>query len=130
MPTRIYIRQLLPAIKAGLLKGLSHITGGGFTENVPRMLPKTVGVQIDLADLELLPPFRWTMKTGGIAPEEMLRTFNCGTGMVCVVQQDKVEEAIKLLEESGEAKVFRMGKVTDTPGVQYTGMAEWAKQGQ
>lgn len=129
-PTRIYIRQLLPSIKADLLKGLSHITGGGFTENVPRMLPKTVGVQIDLAELELMAPFAWTMRTGAIAPEEMLRTFNCGIGMVCVVEQDNVEEAIKLLQSSGEAKVVRMGKVTDAPGVQYTGMEHWAKQGQ
>ena len=130
VPTRIYIRQLLPAIKAGLLKGLSHITGGGFTENIPRVLPKTAGVQLDLAELEMPAPFAWTMKSGGIAPEEMLRTFNCGIGMVCVVQQDKVDEAIKMLQGSGDAKVVKMGKVTDSPGVQYTGMAEWAEQGQ
>ena len=130
VPTRIYIRQLLPAIKAGLLKGMSHITGGGFTENIPRVLPKTTGVQIELAELEMPSCFAWTMQSGGIAPEEMLRNFNCGIGMVCVVSQDKVEEAIQLLQKSGDAKVVRMGKVTDSPGVQYSGMAEWAKQGQ
>ena len=129
-PTRIYIRQLLPAIKAGLLKGLSHITGGGFTENVPRMLPKSVGVSIDLSELQLPPTFQWLMKSGGIAPEEMLRTFNCGIGMVCVVQREQVEEAVELLRRSGEAQVVVMGEVTGSPGVHYSGMDKWAKQGQ
>lgn len=127
-PTRIYIRQLLPAIKQGLLKGLSHITGGGFTENVPRMLPKNVGVDIDLTGLEMPPVFRWLMAAGRIAPEEMLRTFNSGVGMVIVVAPEQVAEAIKVLEDSGEARVCKMGVVSEKSGVQYTGMSQWASQ--
>lgn len=130
IPTRIYIRQLLPAIRAGLLKGLSHITGGGFTENIPRMLPKDVGVSIDLENLRLPATFRWLMQTGGIAPEEMLRTFNCGIGMVAVVSKENVGEAMKVLQENGDAQVVEMGTVTDKAGVQYSGMEKWAKQGQ
>lgn len=129
-PTRIYIRQLLPAIRAGLLKGLSHITGGGFTENIPRVLPKKTGVSIDLTNLTLPPTFRWLMKEGGIAPEEMLRTFNCGIGMVAVVAEDKLEKAMEMLKLSGDADVVQMGKVVEGEGVKYTGMEQWAKQGQ
>lgn len=128
VPTRIYIRQLLPSIKAGLLKGLSHITGGGFTENIPRVLPKTVGVDIDLAHLDMPPIFRWTMAAGRIAPEEMLRTFNCGIGMVIVVSPEEADKATELLQQSGEAEVYRMGTVSSTPGVHYSGMEKWASQ--
>ena len=127
-PTRIYIRQLLPAIRQGLLKGMSHITGGGFTENIPRVLPKTVGVEIDLTSLHLPDPLRWVMRTGNIAPLEMLRTFNCGIGMVCVVSADQVDAATQLLTASGEAQVVRMGTVIDTPGVSYVGTEKWASQ--
>lgn len=127
-PTRIYIRQLLPSIKAGLLKGLSHITGGGFTENVPRMLPKTVGVEIDLGQLTMPGVFRWLMKTGQIAPMEMLRTFNCGIGMVCAVAPEQVDEALRTLRQHGDAEVCVMGAITSTPGVQYKNMDKWAQQ--
>lgn len=128
VPTRIYIRQLLPSIKASLLKGLSHITGGGFTENIPRVLPKTVGVDIDLSQLDMPPIFRWVMSAGNIAPEEMLRTFNCGIGMVIVVSPEQVDNAIQLLQDSGDAKVYKMGTVSNSPGVKYTGMDKWAGQ--
>jgi len=127
-PTRIYIRQLLPSIKANLLKGLSHITGGGFTENIPRMLPKTVGIEVDLSELEMLPCYRWIMAAGQIEPLEMLRTFNCGIGMVCAVAPEQVDEAIALLKESGEAQVVKMGRITDQPRVQYIGLEKWAAQ--
>jgi phosphoribosylamine--glycine ligase/phosphoribosylformylglycinamidine cyclo-ligase len=128
VPTRIYIRQLLPSIKQGLLKGLSHITGGGFTENIPRVLPKTTGVDIDLSNLDMPPIFRWIMAAGRIAPEEMLRTFNCGIGMVIVVSPEEADKATELLSASGEAKVYRMGTVSSSPGVKYTGMDKWASQ--
>lgn len=131
-PTRIYIRQLLPVIRAGLLKGLSHITGGGFTENIPRMLPKTVGIEIDLSDLRLPPCFRWLMAAGQVAPLEMLRTFNCGVGMVCAVSPEHVDQVMRILREAGpveaEAEVAVMGKVTGKPGVEYVGMEKWASQ--
>jgi phosphoribosylamine--glycine ligase/phosphoribosylformylglycinamidine cyclo-ligase len=127
-PTRIYIRQLLPSIKAGLLKGLSHITGGGFTENIPRMLPKSVGIEVDLTNLEMQSCYRWIMAAGQIEPLEMLRTFNCGIGMVCAVAPEQLEEALRLLKESGEAEVVEMGRITAEPGVQYRGLEKWAAQ--
>ena len=127
-PTRIYIRQLLPAIQAGLLKALSHITGGGFTENVPRMLPKNLGVELDLNHIQLQECFKWIMTQGDIAPMEMLRTFNCGIGMVCVVAPHQADEAIRILQQSGDAQVVKMGRVTSQPGVTYTNIEVWAKQ--
>ena len=85
-PTRIYVRSCLAAIReTGGVKALAHITGGGFTENIPRVLPDGLGVRIDLARVPFTPLFRWLAATGGIAEQEMLRTFNCGVGMVVVV---------------------------------------------
>lgn len=76
-----------------------------------------------------MPPiFRWVMSAGNIAPEEMLRTFNCGIGMVIVVSPEQVDNAIQLLQDSGDAKVYKMGTVSNSPGVQYTGMDKWASQ--
>ena len=91
-PTRIYVRSCLAAIReTGGVKALAHITGGGFTENIPRVLPKGLGVRIDLARVPVLPVFRWLAATGGIAETEMLRTFNCGIGMIVVVAPDKAD---------------------------------------
>ncbi|KAJ7070804.1 aminoimidazole ribonucleotide synthetase [Mycena amicta] len=83
-PTRIYVKQILPAAKAGLLKGMAHITGGGFIENIPRVLPPNLGCYIDTAAWPPPPVFRFLMKQGGVAPLEMARTFNNGIGMVCM----------------------------------------------
>ena len=91
-PTRIYVRSCLAAIReAGGVKALAHITGGGFTENIPRALPDGLAVRIDLASVPVLPVFKWLAKTGGIAEPEMLRTFNCGIGMVAIVESDKAD---------------------------------------
>ena len=80
----------LAAIReTGGVKALAHITGGGFTENIPRVLPEGLGVRVDLARVPLPPVFRWLAATGGIAEQEMLRTFNCGVGMVVVVAPDE-----------------------------------------
>ena len=85
-PTRIYVRPLLAAIRGtGAIKALAHITGGGFTENIPRVLPKGLAAEIDLSQIAVPPVFGWLARTGGVEAREMLRTFNCGVGMVVVV---------------------------------------------
>nr|WP_318658535.1 phosphoribosylformylglycinamidine cyclo-ligase [Indioceanicola profundi] len=109
-PTRIYVKPVLAAVKAGTVKALAHITGGGLIENIPRVLPDGTGVELDAAAWTLPPVFRWLMRTGDIAPHEMARTFNCGIGMVVVCPADRAEEAAKILADSGET-VTRIGKV-------------------
>jgi len=119
-PTRIYVRPALAAHRAGGLHGLAHITGGGLTENLPRILPAGLGATIDL-DAWLLPPvFGWLRDAGGVAEAEMLRTFNCGIGMVAVVDPARAETLAETLAAAGEV-VHVIGAVTDTPGPRYTG---------
>ena len=126
-PTRIYIKQLLPGIKAGLYKGMSHITGGGFTENIPRIFTKEsgLGVKIDLNTWELPKLWRWLMEVGSVSPVEMARTFNCGVGMAIVVGEEKVSQALDSLRSHGEEGAFVMGEVVRAPGVVYVGMERW-----
>ncbi|KAJ6504379.1 aminoimidazole ribonucleotide synthetase [Mycena vulgaris] len=125
-PTRIYVKQILPAAQVGLLKGMSHITGGGFIENIPRVLPKNLGCYIDASTWTLPPVFRFLMKHGGVAPLEMARTFNNGLGMVCIVSPKDVEVAIDALQRSGQAKVHKIGEVTATPGVEMRNLEAWS----
>ncbi len=119
-PTRLYVKQALQAIRAGGVHALAHITGGGLTENLPRVLPEGLGAEIDLNAWDLPPVFRWMAETGGIAETEMLKTFNCGIGMIVVCAEDSADELAALLAEAGEA-VSRLGTVTDTPGMAYSG---------
>ena len=94
VPTRIYVKPLLAALKAtDALKGFAHITGGGFPENIPRVLPKALGIALDLSAIPVPPVFKWLAKEGGVAEKEMLRTFNCGIGMVVVADRAKVDSA-------------------------------------
>lgn len=110
-PTRIYVKPLLKAIKeTKALKALAHITGGGFPENIPRVLPKHLAAEIDLSSFQVPDVFSWLAKTGGVAQNEMLRTFNCGIGMIVVVSADKVDEVTKVLEAEGET-VARLGRM-------------------
>ena len=114
-PTRIYVRSCLAAIRqTGGVKALAHITGGGFTENIPRALPKDLSVRIELPRVPVLPVFRWLAATGGIAETEMLRTFNCGIGMVVVVAPDQVDAVTDVLRREGET-VARLGAVIAPP---------------
>ena len=115
-PTRLYVRSCLRAIRdTGAVKGLAHITGGGFTDNIPRVLPKHLGVGIDLARLPVLPVFKWLAEQGGIAELELLRTFNCGIGMVAIVEPDAIEEVTEVLTEGGESVVL-LGEVIPGSG--------------
>ncbi len=120
-PTRLYVRQVLSAIRAGGVHALAHITGGGLTENLPRVLPDDLGARIDLDAWDLPPVFRWLAQTGGMAQAEMLKTFNCGIGMILVVAPDRADALTALLREAGEA-VYPLGHVTTGgAGVSYTG---------
>ncbi len=119
-PTRLYVKPALAAIRAGGVHALAHITGGGLTENLPRVLPEGLGAQIDLNAWDLPPVFGWMAETGGIAEAEMLKTFNCGIGMIVVCAADQADTLTALLAEAGET-VSRIGTVTDKAGVAYSG---------
>ncbi|MEH6950539.1 phosphoribosylformylglycinamidine cyclo-ligase [Nitrobacter sp. NHB1] len=115
-PTRLYVKSCLRAIReTGAVKGLAHITGGGFTENIPRVLPKHLGIRIDLSRLTMLPVFKWLAKQGGIAEFELLRTFNCGVGMIAIVRRDAVEQVVDVLTQTGE-RVALLGSVIEASG--------------
>ncbi|WP_438274413.1 phosphoribosylformylglycinamidine cyclo-ligase [Nitrobacter sp.] len=110
-PTRLYVKSCLRAIReTGAVKGLAHITGGGFTDNIPRVLPKHLGVRIDLAQMTVLPVFKWLAQQGGIAELELLRTFNCGVGMIAIVRREAVDEVADVLTQAGE-RVALLGEV-------------------
>ncbi len=110
-PTRIYVKPLLKAIReTGAIKALAHITGGGFPENIPRVLPKHLAAEIDLDSIKAPAVFSWLAKTGGVAPNEMLRTFNCGVGMIAVVSAADAEKVTAALEAEGET-IFPLGRM-------------------
>lgn len=110
VPTRIYVKSCLDLARAGLVKAMAHITGGGLSENVPRVIPEDVAVELDATAWPLPPVFDWLARVGHIAPAEMARVFNCGIGMVCIVAADKVDAASRLLAGHGE-HVSRIGQV-------------------
>jgi phosphoribosylformylglycinamidine cyclo-ligase len=115
-PTRLYVKSCLRAIReTGAVKGLAHITGGGFTDNIPRVLPKHLGVGIDLARLPVLPVFKWLAQQGGIAELELLRTFNCGIGMIAIVEPGAIDQVMDLFTEAGESAVL-LGEVIPAVG--------------
>jgi phosphoribosylformylglycinamidine cyclo-ligase len=101
---------MLPLIRTGKIKGLAHITGGGITENTPRMLPDGLVPKIDRAAWELPPVFSWMKDVGAIEDAEMMRTFNCGVGMIVSVAPDDVMDVLAGLTEAGEA-AFVVGEV-------------------
>jgi phosphoribosylformylglycinamidine cyclo-ligase len=119
-PTRIYVRQVLAARAAGGLRGLAHITGGGLTENLPRVLPDGLGAGIDLSAWALPPVFDWLAREGGLDQAELLKTFNAGIGMVAVVAADSADAVADRLRAAGET-VYTLGRVTGGTGVTYTG---------
>ena len=119
-PTRIYVKALLKTftLTDGIV-ALAHITGGGFPDNIPRVLPEGRGVALHLAAIPVPPVFQWLAKTGGVAMREMLRTFNCGIGMIVVAEAAKAEQVEAALRQAGETPV-RLGRVTETDGEQVT----------
>jgi len=126
-PTRIYVKPLLAAIReTGSIKAMAHITGGGFTENIPRVLPKGIGARLDLTNL--VPPavFGWLSQAGGIEQSEMLRTFNCGVGMVLVTSRETAN-AVRSVLEAHDETVIHMGELVsdETGSVSYEGTIGW-----
>ena len=110
-PTRIYVKPLLAALrKTSGIKALAHITGGGLPENLPRVLPENCSATIDLAQIKVPDVFTWLAATGGVAESEMLRTFNCGVGMVVVASSDEADDITRVLEDAGET-VIRLGHI-------------------
>ncbi len=103
-PTRIYVKPMLAAIRqiSGSIKAMVHITGGGFVDNIPRVLPTGLAAHVDLSRLSPQPVFGWLSRTGGINENEMLRTFNCGTGMVVVADKEKADAVLDKLRAEGE----------------------------
>lgn len=119
-PTRLYVKPALSAIDLGGVNALAHITGGGLTENIPRVLPDGMGVQIDLDSWDLPPVFQWLAATGGMQSSELLKTFNCGIGMVLAVSADRADALSRQLTAEGE-KVSVLGCVTAGSSVVYKG---------
>jgi phosphoribosylformylglycinamidine cyclo-ligase len=110
-PTRIYVAACLAAFRGSAgVKALAHITGGGFPDNIPRVLPEGICARIDLAAVPVLPIFRWLAQAGNIAQPEMLRTFNCGIGMIVVVAPDEVSAIATILQNAGE-HVITLGRL-------------------
>ena len=119
-PTRLYVKQALAAVRAGGVHALAHITGGGLTENPPRILPEGLACEIDLSSWTLPPVFRWLAETAGMSEPELLKTFTCGIGMMVVVAADRAEAIEALLSAEGET-VCRLGRVVKGEGVIYKG---------
>lgn len=106
-PTRIYVKPLLQALKQTTgIKALAHITGGGFPENLPRVLPKGVGITLDLSQIVVPEVFCWLASTGGVAEAEMLRTFNCGIGMIVIASAQQKSEVEAALRSAGEDPIL------------------------
>ena len=119
-PTRLYVKQCLAAMRAGGVHGFAHITGGGLTENIPRALNQGQGLEIDLSSWYLPAIFKWLAQQGDIAQSELLKTFNCGIGMVVIVAADSADAVKAALRDAGE-DVVTLGRVTNGDSVVYTG---------
>lgn len=117
-PTKIYVKPILEAMAKFKIKGMAHITGGGFIENIPRMLPNGLGAEIQLGTWPILPIFKTLKKYGGITQEEMFNTFNMGIGFVIAVDSSIADAALDFFNIQGE-QAYQIGKITKQPGVQF-----------
>jgi phosphoribosylformylglycinamidine cyclo-ligase len=114
VPTRLYVRSGLAAAAVGGLKALAHITGGGLVENIPRVIPTSVSVELDAISWTLPPVFRWLAETAGLSRGELARVFNCGLGMIAIVEPGRAEAISAVLTQHGET-VHRVGRVVPRP---------------
>ena len=122
-PTRIYVKPLLALIEQGPVNALAHITGGGLLENIPRVLPEGTGAETALAAIAVPKVFGWLAKVGGLAQSEMVRTFNCGIGMVIVVAAGEAARVTEAFNLAGET-IVTLGRITEAaaePRVTFTG---------
>ncbi|SES97151.1 phosphoribosylformylglycinamidine cyclo-ligase [Oceanicella actignis] len=119
-PTRLYVRPALAAMRAGGVRALAHITGGGLIENLPRVLPPTLGADIALDAWPLPPVFRWLIDAAALDPAEALKTFNCGIGMTLVVAPDSVAGVLAALEAEG-VRAHRIGVISEEAGLRWSG---------
>jgi phosphoribosylformylglycinamidine cyclo-ligase len=127
MPTRIYVKSCLAAIhETKAVKGLAHITGGGFPDNIPRVLPAGLSARIDLAKVPVLPVFQWLAAEGKIAPNEMLRTFNCGIGMIVIAAPAEAAAVMQAFGKAGEQTVTigEVVRIGDGPQVVCAGQLD------
>ena len=128
LPTRLYVRGCRAALAAGGVRALAHITGGGLVENIPRVLPDGMAAALDARGWSLPPVFRWLAVTAGIARAELARTFNCGIGMVAVVEPGAVDRVTAALTGAGE-RVRRIGRIIaregDAPATELTHLDAW-----
>ena len=111
-PTRLYPKAVLPVMEEVALKGLVHITGGGFYDNIPRVLPEGTRAVVDADAWPLLPVFPFIMKEGGVEPREMYRTFNCGIGMLLITAPEDADKAKAILAAHGEP-VYEIGRIEE-----------------
>lgn len=110
-PTKIYVKPVLALIDKVTVKGISHITGGGFYENIPRSIPEGYGASIDKKDVKVLPIFKLIQKAGNISERDMFNTYNMGVGMVVVVGKDDAEKSLEILQANGESGAYILGKI-------------------
>jgi phosphoribosylformylglycinamidine cyclo-ligase len=125
-PTRIYVRELLPLVQAGKIKGLAHITGGGFLENIPRVLPDNCHAVIDVSQWRLPPVFAYLQQGGSIAPQEMARTFNCGVGMAVIVEEGLLSELSTDCFEIGRVEAGPRGCTVKGPQGSWGATESWS----
>ncbi len=119
-PTKLYVKGAVAALRGDCVNALAHITGGGLTENLPRVLPEGLGAEIDLNAWDLPSVFKWLTATGGMAEAELLKTFNSGVGMIAVMPEDHVAAAKEAFASDGHV-AFEMGHITNGAGVTYKG---------
>lgn len=122
-PTRIYVKSLLEAMKKHTIHGLAHVTGGGFYENIPRMLPEGLGAEVEKGTWNVPRIFRFIQEKGNIPEDELYNVFNMGIGMVCAVPQEEVEPLMNLFRELGETPAV-IGKVVKGEGIKMVGANE------
>ena len=117
-PTRLYVKPILAALEKFEIKGMAHITGGGLTENIPRVLPENCVAQIDVQSWPLPKLFQWLQQAGNVEQQEMYRTFNCGIGMAVIVSAEQADAAQAFLTEQGET-VYRLGTIRERAGSEH-----------
>nr|WP_279119039.1 phosphoribosylformylglycinamidine cyclo-ligase [Snodgrassella alvi] len=117
-PTRLYVKPILAALKQFTIKGMAHITGGGISENVPRILPENTVAAIDSQSWPLPKLFQWLQQAGNVETQEMYRTFNCGIGMVLVVSPEDADVIQKFLQQQGET-VYQIGRIRSRQGEEH-----------